>query len=175
MKHFVAFFSFVLISGCVSHQYHEFAEEKRVVIEETNSIAQHQLHSEIFTTVSDRQIADQTKLFKLSQNQKVRFQRYMKRGLTQGKEKHILLVDYLYSFAKDFDYRGNTLNARQAMHQKTGNCLSLAIVSTALAEMIGLAYSYQKVHSAPIYDQQEKLQLISTHINFKGKKSSLKK
>lgn len=70
------------------------------------------------------------------------------------------LVDALY----DFTFLGQTYDASTALTKLSGNCLSLAILTTALADLVGIQVGYQKVNSAPVYLRQNGVLALSAHV-----------
>jgi Flp pilus assembly protein TadD len=77
------------------------------------------------------------------------------------------LLDALYS---NRDLRlayegGNTLTAREAFAARTGNCLSLVIMTSAFAKQLGLPVSYRRVVMEEMYTRADNLTLASGHVN----------
>ena len=64
----------------------------------------------------------------------------------------------------NFTYYGETLTAEQAIRLNRGNCMSLAIVTTAYAMFLGLDYSYREVTTLPIFEKKNDLILSSSHV-----------
>jgi transglutaminase-like putative cysteine protease len=74
------------------------------------------------------------------------------------------LFDYLDVRVSGFTYKGETNTAKQALLKNQGNCVSLAIVTTAMAKLVGLEIEYQKVNSEPVYDMHEDILLLAGHV-----------
>lgn len=100
-------------------------------------------------------------VFRLSEEQQAAFRTYYQHPLRQDIPSHKRVFDYLKTITMNFGYRGETLTAEQALSQSSGNCLSLAIVTTALARLAGVNTGYQLMNSAPVFASRE-------HIVFKG-------
>lgn len=64
----------------------------------------------------------------------------------------------------DFNYFGKTLKAAETLQGETGNCMSLAILTTAYAKLVDVTISYQMVYSAPIYELVDDIMYISSHV-----------
>lgn len=77
---------------------------------------------------------------------------------------HKRLANYIEKYIADFDYRGNTYVAKVSLHEQSGNCLSLAILTTALANLVEIEVAYQKVNSAPIYRRFQNVTTLSSHV-----------
>ena len=63
-----------------------------------------------------------------------------------------------------FGFRDDTFTASEAMSNESGNCLSLAILTTALADLVGIPVSYQMVNTAPVYTRHNNVMTLSSHV-----------
>lgn len=73
----------------------------------------------------------------------------------------------LYSRARlkiDYD-AALTRNAAQTFQARSGNCLSLAIMTAALAKELGLAVRYQGVHAEELWTRSSGIYFSSRHVN----------
>jgi Tfp pilus assembly protein PilF len=95
-----------------------------------------------------------TDLHTLSAPQRAAFQRYLDDPAHRQKPAHRLVADYLKQIATDFSYLGETYTAREALEKSAGNCLSLAILTTALAEQAGVEVAYQLTDSLPVFESR---------------------
>ncbi|BFT31238.1 hypothetical protein D210916BOD24_24140 [Alteromonas sp. D210916BOD_24] len=77
---------------------------------------------------------------------------------------NIRLANYLSNLVSGFSYSGDTYSATEALSNQSGNCLSLAVLTTALAKLVDLDVLYQEVHTAPIYKRFGNLMTTSTHV-----------
>lgn len=77
---------------------------------------------------------------------------------------HKRLYKYLEDKLYGFTYLGSTRNASEALRFNEGNCLSLAILTTALADLVNLKVTYQQVNSAPIYLKNDQILTVSSHV-----------
>ena len=119
------------------------------------------LDTSMFTAVAVAQTRD---IFYLTDAQQAAFQDYYfaeSRAQTPG---NIRLFEYLQSYVEDFSFHAGTLKASEALTLKTGNCLTLAIVTKALADMVGLEIGFQRVNSAPVYARYADLMTLSSHV-----------
>lgn len=108
--------------------------------------------------------ADSRQIVSLSEEQLKAFHQYFyapKRALTP---KHRRLYQYIDNLFVNFTYLGETLNASSAFDSQSGNCMSLAILTTALAESVGLEVAYQRVNVAPVYRRYTNVMTLSTHV-----------
>ncbi|MFV8818477.1 tetratricopeptide repeat protein [Haliea sp. E17] len=74
------------------------------------------------------------------------------------------VADYLKHITEDFSYRGDTLLASEALAQESGNCLSLAILTTALARRAGVEIDHQLMIDAPVYQIREGVVEKGVHV-----------
>jgi Tfp pilus assembly protein PilF len=84
---------------------------------------------------------------------------------TKGRQKG--LFDALYDknqLRLEYD-AAITRNAAQAFAARSGNCLSLVIMTAALAKEVGLAVSYQRVFTEDSWSRSGDLYFASGHIN----------
>ena len=80
-----------------------------------------------------REVTGVDQLFALSADQLEAFKSYYFAPENADIEQHVRLYNYLDDLLYAFDYRGDTLIANTALQNKAGNCMSLAIVTSALA------------------------------------------
>jgi tetratricopeptide (TPR) repeat protein len=142
------------IAGCTS-----FLANQATIVQE--KIALPSLNTTMFTAVL---VPTELEVFQLSEQQKNDFVRYYQNTQNQDIPGNIRLFQYLEGFLDDFGFRGATLNASEALALKTGNCLTLAIITKALADLVGLEIAFQRVHSAPVYARNSKLMTLSSHV-----------
>ncbi|RYV03850.1 hypothetical protein SOPP22_02230 [Shewanella sp. OPT22] len=103
-------------------------------------------------------------LFQLTDVQKRHFLNYYHRQLEQDVKPHQALANYMQAQFTDFTYYGETFDASTAILQAQGNCMSLAMITSAYAKLINLEYDYKKVNSQPIFDKQNGYLLVSSHV-----------
>ena len=83
------------------------------------------------------------------------------RGQRQG------LVDALYTRGQlklDYD-TDSTRNAAQAFEARSGNCLSLVIMTGAFAKQLGLAVRFQSVYVEEAWSRSSGIAFLSGHVN----------
>jgi len=71
---------------------------------------------------------------------------------------------YLKEHLKDFRFYADTLTASESLMLKYGNCLSLAILTKAIANVANVEVGYQLVNSTPVYQKEGSLILSSLHL-----------
>lgn len=103
-------------------------------------------------------------LFSLSESNKKEFLNYFNAPHNADIEPHKRLANYLERRLSHFAYRGETLPAEASMNIEQGNCMSLAILTTALARLADLDVSYQRVNTAPLYYKHNKVLTLTSHV-----------
>jgi Tfp pilus assembly protein PilF len=78
--------------------------------------------------------------------------------------RHQRLFDYLQLITSDFTYYGETTSASEALLQRNGNCMSLAVLTTALAEAAGIEIGYQLMEDAPVFEYEGSLVVKGVHL-----------
>ncbi|MCC2605426.1 tetratricopeptide repeat protein [Planctobacterium marinum] len=107
---------------------------------------------------------DEQQLFQLTDTQIAEFRAWYDAPHRADIEPHERLYNYLESYTYGFDYRGNTYTASEAMTEKAGNCLSLAMMTTALARVAGIETGFQMVNATPVFKQKNNVLLLSYHV-----------
>jgi Tfp pilus assembly protein PilF len=103
-------------------------------------------------------------IFALTDSQREDFERffYSRKYSTTPANKRI--YKYLQRYVKNYNYFNKTLTAQQSLSQAQGNCLSLAILTTALSKVAGVDTGYQLVESAPIFQKEGDIVISSQHV-----------
>jgi len=119
---------------------------------------------ELFAPASDR--IDASDVFAMTPEMR----RYLKREIgrqLEGKGWHRGLVDALYNDGQlKLQYDSDmTRTAAQAFEARSGNCLSLVIMTAAFARELGLAVHFKRVFSDDAWSRVGELQVASTHVN----------
>jgi len=88
----------------------------------------------------------------LSDEQRLAFRRYLNDPKNQNEAVHKRVSDYLETITSNFTYLGETYTAREALDNSAGNCLALAILTTALARVADVDIAYQLTDSLPVFE-----------------------
>ena len=121
------------------------------------------LHDELFAPLAP---VDTTMVFELSPAMKAYADTELA-ALARLKDPRRALLDALYQKGRlRLDYDSSfTRTAAQAFEAKSGNCLSLAIMTASFARYLGLPVSFQAVLTEDIYSRSGPLFLASGHVN----------
>ena len=144
----------IIIAGCKTTEVPQ-AEEEKVVA------AFPKLDNSPFSL---KNVPTTDAIFQLTDAQKAHFLDYYYSPKNEHIDEHKRLYRYLESKLDSFDFLGHTYTANEALTNDAGNCLSLAIVTTALADLVGLDSEYQEVNSAPIYHRYHNVTTTSGHV-----------
>jgi len=74
------------------------------------------------------------------------------------------LYEYLQSFGETFVYGNLTSDAKSTLDQGTGNCMSLAVLTTALAKAVDIEIKYQLVNRIPVFQEYGSVVFNAQHI-----------
>ncbi len=167
MKFAVLILTSTLLLGCASNKFNENA----ILSLEQHKGGDHKLvfsHETLDSLLYDeefKKLEQPSKdLFSLNNEQIEAFKNYYFDPKHADIRKHIRFGHYLESVVSGFSYRGETYTAQETLLEASGNCLSLAIMTTALAKLAGLEISYQHVDSRPIYAKHGNILLLSSHV-----------
>ncbi|KHT59855.1 hypothetical protein RJ44_06350 [Alteromonas macleodii] len=103
-------------------------------------------------------------LFALSEQQKQHFLSYYNSPAKAHISPNFRLAYYLDNLVSNFSYAGDTLKAQDVLNKRYGNCMSLAVLTTALAKLVNLDVVYQQVHTPPLYRRFGNTLTTSTHV-----------
>ena len=108
---------------------------------------------------------DESTLFHLTQEQQADFLSYYYAKLDKGEEGHKVIYSYLVSRLSNFNYYSETFKASESLKIEEGNCMTLAILTTALAKLVNIDFTFRLMISEPIYDKQGKFITTARHVN----------
>jgi tetratricopeptide (TPR) repeat protein len=120
---------------------------------------------ELFGTRPD--IVEPQALHQLSPAQYHAFDSYFNSGKNKRVPPNRRVYDYLEKITEKFTYHGDTLLAHEALEQLHGNCMSLAMLTTALANRAGVNIAYQLMDDTPIFQQGENIIIKGIHVRTK--------
>lgn len=142
-----------LLSAC-SH-----IPEHKPVVSATPSLPHSALLSKTIAEVPDLE-----DIFGLTAEQRQTFLRYFNAPEHQTLSSRQRLYNFLSVLTTGFDYQGKNHTAAEAFALKSGNCISLAVLTKALADVVGVQVKFQNIISAPVYDIQQGYLLSSDHV-----------
>ncbi|WMS85582.1 tetratricopeptide repeat protein [Pleionea litopenaei] len=112
-------------------------------------------------------IPDETQLFSLSDAQINEFKRFLKKKDIAVLPGHQQVSEYLKTMTANFNYYGKTFLASDAFRLQKGNCMALAILTTAIANVHNIDIDYEKIHAEPVYQKQGSIVIRGDHVRSK--------
>lgn len=103
-------------------------------------------------------------LFQLQESQKAAFLDYFHDPSRQTILPHERVYNYLYTTTASFDFHSDTRTARQTLESAAGNCLSLAILTTALANLVDVEAGYELIDSTPVFERRGNIVSKGIHV-----------
>jgi len=103
-------------------------------------------------------------IFALSEKQKEDFFTYFHSKILLNEPEHKIVSSYVEQRLSDFDYYGDTFIASEGLRGEKGNCMSLAVITSAYAKLLGLMMDYRLVLSQPVYEKSNGLVITSQHV-----------
>jgi len=78
------------------------------------------------------------------------------------------LAEYINAEEGAFQYRDNmTRIPSETFNERAGNCLSLVLLTSALADVLQVKVEFQEVEVPPVWDKQGDFYLVNGHINLR--------
>ena len=106
-------------------------------------------------------------IYRLSPAQEADFLQYFNQPVMRNIPAHERVWLYLQEITMDFGYQGETFTAEEALRRASGNCLSLAVLTTALAKLAGVETGYQLVDSTPVFESYGSVVFKAQHVRTK--------
>ncbi len=131
--------------------------------EDVNQAMKIPINYRLFPNIENEQLNTED-IFFLTQVQQKEFIVNFDQQIANGLAPHKALSEVLAERLANFTYYGETYDATTALRLNKGNCMSLAILTTAYAKIIGLDFSYRKVSTLPIFTKKEDVILSSSHV-----------
>ena len=121
-------------------------------------------NTKLFTPVP---VPSENDIFSLPDSEKATFLLYYNQYLEQDIRADKAIYQYLEKYVSNFTYDGETFTAIETLKNKKGNCISLAILTQALAKIVNVETSFREVSTYPIYKKEQDLLLVSSHFSTK--------
>lgn len=103
-------------------------------------------------------------IFSLTPEQQAEFLQYFNSPQVQTIPRHRRVFKFLAQYSSGFNYLGENYTAREAYTSKSGNCISLAVLTKALADIADVQTEFQTIISAPVYSMKSDYMLSSDHV-----------
>ncbi len=152
---FLMVVSVMLLSGCALTPSNALSPESR----EPAWFPQYRL-----SDAASHTLAQTPDITRLTDEQREAFHRWFASPGNQYLTPAQRVDEYLQSNIWGFEFRGETHTASRAMETNAGNCLSLALLTAALADEVNVSISFQEDMSNPIYKQKGSTMLMAKHV-----------
>lgn len=147
--------SFVTLAGCAGKTARE--------IDRDDLLAQApELNQQLFG--QPRPVPDFSELTALTPEQESDFLRFFRSGVESRFEPHKRLYAYLTRELADTDFEHRTLPASKTIETHSGNCMSLALVTTAYARLADIKIGWQLADTDPVYSSEGSVIYSANHI-----------
>jgi tetratricopeptide (TPR) repeat protein len=103
-------------------------------------------------------------IHRLTEKQQTEFLAYLNKPRFANTEKNEALFEYLQDKVEGYQYEGVTLSASDALSLNGGNCMTLAILTSALAQIAGIEIDYELMDDIPLYEINDRTILKGVHI-----------
>jgi len=161
---FVFIYFSIFLGACTTYsQQPELTDNVKELI---NIDAQSNVFPRLIDDPFSSSIAIPTKdeIYALSSKQIQEFEHFAKSIEQQNQLTYQQLYRYLQSISHEFKYADETLDARTTLEEKRGNCMSLAVLTAALANRFNVDIRYQMVHRLPVYQEYNNIIFNAKHI-----------
>ncbi|MDP4535535.1 hypothetical protein Q3O60_04945 [Alkalimonas collagenimarina] len=122
------------------------------------------INHQLFLSSDTIKVPKPDALFELSDQAQEEFLQFFYDETRQSQTADKRLLSFLERRYDNFNYFGQTLKAADTLQGELGNCLSLAILTTAYANLVDVNTSYQMVYSVPIYELVDDILYVSSHV-----------
>lgn len=109
-------------------------------------------------------VPDFSELIALTPQQQSEFLRFFNSGVNSRHEPHQRVYEYLTRRLGDTDFQHRTLPAATTIDTRSGNCMSLALVTTAYARLADVEIGWQLADAEPVYSSEGSVIYSAEHI-----------
>jgi tetratricopeptide (TPR) repeat protein len=141
----------VFLSACVSNQ-------------NSKSVGKFEMPAFNTSLFKAKTVVDLDSLTRLNQVQKEAFLDFYNDPKFALTPSHTRVATYLGLLLDQFTYSEKTFTALQTLEHRKGNCLSVTMLTTALAELVGVEIHYQLLDQNPVFSINDDLLVTSDHL-----------
>lgn len=103
-------------------------------------------------------------IFTLTAEQQAEFLQYFTAPERSDEPANRRISRFLAHKLAGFNYQGKNYTARQAYALNSGNCMSLAVLTKALADLVAVDIEFQSIQSGPVFSVADNFMLSSDHV-----------
>jgi len=111
-----------------------------------------------------RPVPDFTEMIDLTPRQRAEFLRFFNSSINARHEPHRRVYEYLTRRLSDTTFLHRTLPASTTIDTQSGNCMSLALVTTAYARLADIEIGWQLADADPVYSSEGSVIYSADHI-----------
>lgn len=123
-----------------------------------------QTPSHYFAAAAKDTVPDTGVFYQLTHEQQQHFLQFYQQDELQHLSGNKRLEMYLQNKLSNFNYEGKNNNASVTMAQMSGNCMSLAVLTTALAKLVNIEVGYRSTYGEPMLNFSGDLFISSAHV-----------
>lgn len=112
----------------------------------------------------ERPVPSPESFIALTERQEADFLAYFHSERLASVPKHHRIRDFLTEKLPGFGYLEQTLSSSEALAEHRGNCMSLAALTLALSELVGIETRFQLMNTTPVFDREDGILLSSNHV-----------
>ncbi len=127
-------------------------------------IAPPQTPTHYFAAAEEDTVPDIGVFYQLTHEQQQHFLQFYQQDELQHLPGNKRLEMYLQNKLGNFNYEGKNNNASVTMAQMSGNCMSLAVLTTALARLVNIEVGYRATYAEPMLNFSGDLFISSAHV-----------
>lgn len=109
-------------------------------------------------------VAEFSEMVALTPEQQADFNRFFHSGVNSRHEAHQRVYEYLTRRLGDTDFQHRTLSASTTIETRSGNCMSLALVTMAFARLARVEIGWQLADADPVYSSEGSVIYSADHI-----------
>lgn len=117
-----------------------------------------------FAKVDADAIPQVAAFYQLSEAQQQQFLQFYHQTKLQQLPGNKRLEMFLHQQLSNFHYEGKNYSASQTMQLMSGNCMSLAVLTTALAKLVNIEVGYRATYGEPMLNFSGDLFISSDHV-----------
>ena len=103
-------------------------------------------------------------IFSVNSQHANRFLNFYKHKKNTHIDPHRRVANYVEMLLEDFEYNHKTLKTNTALSQLSGDCMTLATLTTALTHLVEINADYRYINNDPYYDQRGDVVVRSNHV-----------
>ncbi len=151
------------LAGCAQQvAIHDQPQDASTVNSAALRVAVPQIPAQILATVAP--VPQMQDLLQLSAEQKADFLTYFHHPRYAHETPPYRLFSYMQNVLAAFQFNATTTSATEVMRSGSANCVSLALLTKALADAAGIDVRFRATYREPVIDIRGNLLLQATHV-----------